>query len=854
MRSFSARVATAVFLRVALAALLLAWCLREDVQPDLYFHLAAGRVMWESGSLPDQNVFLSVHGDHPFVDHEWLGQALAYPLFALGGAPLLTLLKTLLAAVCLAALASACARHGRVVRWAVLIPAVFLLGPRLVLRPEVLSFAGVALNLWLLQRDRFRPTRATLVALGAAQVVWSNAHGVSLLGPVVVALALGASLVHAALARAGKAGALPAPGDPRALAALLAVELGAALLNPYGPRASFYAALHVIHGSGVDLSKHVVELASPLAPGVRERWEVRLAVAWVLVAPALWLAALWRRRARLEDAAIGLGLVVLAVPYVRNLPLVALGLVVPTAAGLGALLSAIPPARADRARTLGAAAAGLVALLLARAVLADRLHENADHDARAGVGLGDFLVYEEAARVLAAPPRADMFNMFGSGHYFLWRGLRPFICGNVDLYPPEHLRRYHALKEGAAPWAAELDALGVRDVVLDHRVEVPAFFDAILADPRWALVHADDHAVVLRRAAPDVVARDRADLAREALSRTYADEAPDRFGPTRALRALRLLPERPARPISRLHMARLLERLGRVEEALVLARRAHDVAPDFAPAVLGLAELERAWGDPSRAERLYERATELVRGPTPWLGLGRVALMRAEVARELAVRARGAEAAARKDDAREAASVAQARAREALARAPGDPVAVQLLLTACELAEDPVELRRALASLPVRPAIARFHEGVAARLERDHARAEACYEEALALDPGLSLALAHLAAVRAERRDLPGAAAALERLVVATPRDPAAWRDLGNVRRALGRLAGEDGAIAAWRRAGDVDPREVDALLLAAEALAAERPPEARALVDEVLRRKPDQPDALRLRRELGPP
>src|SRR5690606_5834222 len=93
-------------LAVAAALLLVAWCLREDVQPDLYFHLAAGRLLHEEG-LPDRNVFLGLHRDHPFVDHEWLFQALAWPLHAAGGAPLLTLLKTLTAGVCLGALAAA---------------------------------------------------------------------------------------------------------------------------------------------------------------------------------------------------------------------------------------------------------------------------------------------------------------------------------------------------------------------------------------------------------------------------------------------------------------------------------------------------------------------------------------------------------------------------------------------------------------------------------------------------------------------------------------------------------------------------------------------------------------------------
>lgn len=849
-------------LAAAVAVLLVAWCLREDVQPDLYFHLAAGRLLWRAG-LPDRNVFLAVHPDHPFVDHEWLFQALVWPLHALGGPALLTLFKTLVAGVCLAALAGAAARHGRHVRWAVAVPALALMGPRLVLRPEVLTFAGVALVLWRLHRDRFRPGRPTLLMLGALQVVWSNAHGVSLLGPVIVALALGACLVHRALDHQGLAGRLPAPGDPRRLVLLLAVQLGAALLNPYGPRASFYAAWHVLTSTGDDpLAGRIVELASPFAAGVRERWEVRLAMAWTLAAAPLWGLALWRRRARLEDAAIGAGLVLLATPYVRNLPLVALGLFVPTAAGLGALarrvLDRAPRDRAPVVRVAGALATAVVALGFARAVLADRVHENADHDARAGLGLGDFLRYDEAAAFLREARPAALFNTFGSGHHLLWAcpEVPPFICGNVDLYPREHLRRYHALMDGSTPWRAELDALGVSHVLLDHRVEVPAFLDPILGAPGWTLVHADDHAVVLARDASGVAAVDRAALAQAWLTRSFADEQPDRFAPTRALRALGLLPQRAPRPITRLHVARLLERLGRPGEALALARRARELAPDFAPAVLAAAELERAHGDPATAERLYALGVELIADePTPWIGLAKLATRRARVLLAQAEVTRGSRAGALRAEGLAAAQLARQHATAALERtregSPEAAVSIQELLNACELSGDAVELRRAVASLPLPRARARYFEGVAAYLERDHARAATLLEEALALEPDLVPALGKLAWIRNERGDLAGAEDALARLTAVTPRDPAAWRDLAQVRQALGRLDGDGGAIVAWRRSIEVDPAPVDARVVAARALAASRPEVARELVTQALARNPKHSEALRLQRSL---
>src|SRR5262245_17050359 len=55
----------------AVALLLVLLCLREEVSPDTWFHLAAGRWIVDHGAVPTTNVFLALHRDHPFFDHEW---------------------------------------------------------------------------------------------------------------------------------------------------------------------------------------------------------------------------------------------------------------------------------------------------------------------------------------------------------------------------------------------------------------------------------------------------------------------------------------------------------------------------------------------------------------------------------------------------------------------------------------------------------------------------------------------------------------------------------------------------------------------------------------------------------------
>ena len=833
-------------LTVAVALLAAAWCVREDAQPDLYFHLACGQRILEAG-LPDTNVFLAPHPEHPFVAHEWGFQVASALAFGLGGAPLLTLLKTGVVAATLALLARACGPGA--LRWLLLVPVVLVGGGRFVLRPEVLTLLGVALHLWLLPRlGRARRDRWVLLGF---QAVWSNAHGYALLGPALV----GAALVGAWLAAtpAGRRWFPPPGASPRQLAWLLAGELLVTFLNPAGPAAPLYPLLHLGQSGAAPLP--IVELLSPFDPGLTGRPELRLYRAWLLAAPLLVGAGLQARRLPAGVLCMGLGLTVVSLPYVRHLALGAAGLAVLSAPGLRALAERSARAWSERARTWaqrGLAWGGAaLALGLTLATFDDRFHETADYDARAGVGLAELTTYPGAAAVLDAAVIGDggsaaavgdpggLFNTFGSGHWLLWRRgarpPRPFICGNLDLYPRAHLTLYHQLLAGELDFTAECRRRGIVWALLDHRVEVPpAFIAALARDPRWVLVQADAHAVLFRRADAGGPAPPPLDLdafARQARERAGPDEERPELLPLRLLRAVGLLPRRGARPLERLHLARLLLLLDRPQAALALARSAIDLAPaDWSPGLAVGAEVERRAGDPARARALLERLTELdPRAASPWLELGQLELR--------AGRPRAA---------------AQAFAR-ALARAPApaeERAAEENLLAAWEAARDPVELRRALAARPPRPALAAFYRGAAALLEAELGRAEEAFQAALQADPQLLPALQRLGETRYLAGDLDGASQAYARLTRAAPTDASAWRDLGVVAEQAGDAAA---ALAAWRRAGEVDPREVLALLYAARLHRArgETFP-AQELAREVLRREPGRPEAERLLREGG--
>jgi tetratricopeptide (TPR) repeat protein len=829
--------------------LLVAWCLREDVQPDLYFHLAAGRWILAHGP-PHTNVFLGVFPEHAFVDHEWLFQVGTWLLHQAGGPRALTVVKTLTVAGSFAALAHVARGRGPRLRWAVLLAAVTVAGGRFILRPEVISLLGVALHVAALSHARGRPSRRVVFGLAGFQLVWANVHGFSLLGIALVLGTLLAGFAHQGLARAGLAGRLGRPPGREGLSALgllLGLELVAACLNPYGLRGALYPLEIFFNDTATTenagLTHRIVELTSPFHPSLRGLPEIRLVLGWAAAAPLLYGVALWRGRARLEEGVMALLLAAVVLLYLRNLPFAAVGLFLPTVAGLGALAEAAcrSPRLGElalRARTPATAATAAVGLLLAGGVLDDRWHRNASYDARAGLGLGDFPTYRRASDFLdAEPPAAALFNNFGAGHYLLYaRGdapPKPSICGNTDLYPRAWLRRYRMLLTGEAPLLDELELLGVSDVLLDHRVEVEAsVLRTLLRAPDWGLVHADPHALVFRRGAEDLSAAELAAAVEAgAAPWRFVDEEPDRFGPSALLRRVGVLGARQVEPIGRLNVASLLELLGQVGAARRQARRAQALAPNSPLVLQTLADLEHYHGEPAEARALWERLAALrPRDPLPQVKLGLLDL-------------RSGRAGAR---------AAERRFRSALDLDPDSRLARENLLTALEVQGDPVELRRALAATPeLRPAKRHYFAGAAALAEGDLARAEEGFSAALAADPGLSPAQALLAQVLGRLGRLPEAETAWSRLCALTPRDASAWRALGQVRHLLER---EELALLALHRAAEVDPAEVQALLIGAELLLdAGEPNRALEWVRRALERAPQDRRVLDLYQRVSP-
>jgi len=208
---------------ICLGGALAAFCLPIS-NPDIFWHLSAGRWMAEHLAFPRQDWLSTTMLGRPWADFEWSVQLLWYGVMKAAGLPGLWFLKVLALSACAALLWTALGTYAVGPAWRGLAVFWWALGMTSAndLRPENLSvLLFIGLHAWLEVRrvGKWRSRGPRLEAACAALYfcVWANIHAGFLYGLVLLA-------IYAAVEA----------HRSRRLAWLCAAGAAAALLNPYG--------------------------------------------------------------------------------------------------------------------------------------------------------------------------------------------------------------------------------------------------------------------------------------------------------------------------------------------------------------------------------------------------------------------------------------------------------------------------------------------------------------------------------------------------------------------------------------------------------------------------------------------
>jgi hypothetical protein len=159
--------------------------------PDLWGYLAFGRLFWESGSFPFQDIFSYIPTKETWVYHEWLTGVLFFPIHRSLGPMGLQLLKYALILTTIGIIyKTAVLRGGNVLSTLVVI---FLMANAITygyspVRAQVFTYFFFSLTLYILERYKKEQRSTLLLWLLPIHLIWCNVHGGFLAGLGIIGL------------------------------------------------------------------------------------------------------------------------------------------------------------------------------------------------------------------------------------------------------------------------------------------------------------------------------------------------------------------------------------------------------------------------------------------------------------------------------------------------------------------------------------------------------------------------------------------------------------------------------------------------------------------------------------------
>ena len=462
---------------------------------DLWWHLATGRHIAETGRLLDSDPFNFTSGTdlglrQVLLNGYWLGQLLLYFVWVLGGEGGLQVAKVLLPVLALGLVAWGATRIHRAATGATLI--VLVLGVLVVydfigLRPQLFTFVmviAVVLALESLTRRHESQDRlgAIWLVLPLLMLLWANLHRGFMIGTVLIGLF--AVSWAAAMVRARSAWR---PSDKRYLL-VLGLGIVASLLNPAG----VLPYIELLRFEGSVLQSRVTEYLSPITMANRG---AMLWAYWVYLLAGALITIVTARRAPLRRTLVFVVLAAASLRAFRYVPLFVLA----TAPAMASSLSSMIPKRAAVGKLMRVipipAVAGL--LVFAVAVHGDNVSMALKHRVLPG------RYPEDALRFLQQhlPQPSPIFNHYDWGGYISWRHpeWRTFIDGrvlNMDVFED-----YRATLWNPEAAFGLLDKYAIKTVLIPERT----FHEgtrhplvSVLGGSReWALIYRDDHGALI---------------------------------------------------------------------------------------------------------------------------------------------------------------------------------------------------------------------------------------------------------------------------------------------------------------------------------------------------------------------
>lgn len=477
------------------------WCysFQRLHHTDLWGHLAYGKLISATHSLPATEPLMPLAEGMPLVDTAWLAQVLGYRVLAHWGPPGVQFLHAAAIAACFALLSNGFYRRTRSFVFSAAGLALFEMLNWFqfqIVRPQMAGLVCFVLLLAMLSARRWRPLYWAAIPLTIA--VWANLHGSFVVGLALVACACLGRTIDV-WRRTRRLAAPLRDASVRRLFLLAELAAVAALVNPYGLR--LYADVltfsenpnlrNLIEWDPLNFRTMQGQLcaATALALAIVYRLSPRqVFAAEILALVALGASALWSARMLIWWTPIAVACFVIHAhaAWRRFFPL-----------GSGATASV-------RSGKWSVVTVGLAWIFFAYTPFGMHvLHGRV-------LGIKDSVSRDTPVAAVAwlreHPPAGLVFNVFEWGDYLLWAGppdVKVFVTSQAHLVPHHIWRDYMSVINMSSGWNEAFDRYGVQALLLD-KAERGSLIWSLRENKQWKRSFEDDLAVIFTRQAESV--------------------------------------------------------------------------------------------------------------------------------------------------------------------------------------------------------------------------------------------------------------------------------------------------------------------------------------------------------------
>jgi len=488
-----------LLVRLALAStflLSIAACFRRVWGVDFWWQYRTGRYVVEHG-WPSVDVFSYTVAGEPWIELRWLYCLAQYVIVERLGVEALVALKWLaiLAAFALVTVPVLRARPLPATSL-VLSVAILATSQRFFVRPELVTYVLFGLFVLIVRRYRSNRTR-WIWALPVLQILWVNSHTLFVLGPLLVGLLLFVTAAGAWFSRSERGIEDVGPAQLGLLSGVLGATMLACLVNPYGWEGVVFPfrLFGQIRGDSV-FNQVIEEFRGPFLVGFSFT-AVRYYTVLIALA-AVSVGINWRRLDPFWTLLCA-SQFYLSLLAVRNIPLFAL-------AAVPFILDNLArsdgwAARESRWRVPASRLACVVTIVgcgwYSLGLATDRFNLHQNDSNQFGAGLATHRYPRGAVDYLErAGIDGRILSTMGEAAYLLARDRPVFIDPRLEVYGETWLRRYLALQQDPAAFAAAVREFDIRVLLVPLRSNL---IRAALVQPEWSLVYFDEVAAVFVR-------------------------------------------------------------------------------------------------------------------------------------------------------------------------------------------------------------------------------------------------------------------------------------------------------------------------------------------------------------------